>query len=291
VPWSEDLEGTKSNKMWAEEEDQLLRDLVGQLGTTEWAKIGTKFGGNRNGRQCRERWRNQLDPTINKEPWTREEESTLLQAHEDMGNKWTEISRLLPGRTDNAIKNHWNSANRRLIRQGASDPSLLTSNNDLFVLGVAKSKATEAALLGEGGEAVVKVGKGKKRASESQLDRELASVAEGQTQMPEGQKLTALDISDSEDEGAEDEYYKHTAGGSGSIFSKKGAAAPAPTAAAGPVAAAAAAVAAPAVAASTAAAAAAPAASTPAPAPPTPASSAPAAVPVEGKRRRATPSK
>ncbi|KAJ1419862.1 hypothetical protein B484DRAFT_133798 [Ochromonadaceae sp. CCMP2298] len=111
----------------------------------------------------------------------------------------------------------------------------------------------------------------------------------------EGQKLTALDISDSEDEGAEDEYYKHTAGGSGSIFSKKGAAAPAPTAAAGPVAAAAAAVAAPAVAASTAAAAAAPAAapaaSTPAPAPPTPASSAPAAVPVEGKRRRATPSK
>ncbi|KAJ1402206.1 hypothetical protein B484DRAFT_405498, partial [Ochromonadaceae sp. CCMP2298] len=132
--------------------------------------------------------------------------------------------------------------------------------------------------------AMVKEGKGKKRTSEAQL----VSVAEAETELTDGQKLTALDVSDSEDEGAEDEYYKHTAGGSGSIFSKKGAVAPitVPAAATVPVAAGAAAIAAP-----TAAGAAAPtAASTPAPAAvPTPASaSALAAVLMEGKRRRGT---
>ncbi|GAX29402.1 hypothetical protein FisN_16Hh158 [Fistulifera solaris] len=109
----------KGKGSWTPEEDSILLEMRKRYGR-KWAKIAQHLPG-RQGKQCRERFVNHLDPELKKGEWTDDEEAILIAMHEHHGNRWANISKQLPGRSDNDVKNHWYSTIQRKFAQHGKD--------------------------------------------------------------------------------------------------------------------------------------------------------------------------
>ncbi|XP_015886861.3 transcription factor MYB102 [Ziziphus jujuba] len=117
---------------WTPEEDQKLIDYIQKHGYGNWRTLPKNAGLQRCGKSCRLRWTNYLRPDIKRGRFSFEEEETIIQLHSILGNKWSAIAARLPGRTDNEIKNYWNThIRKRLLRMGI-DPVTHSPRLDLL---------------------------------------------------------------------------------------------------------------------------------------------------------------
>ncbi|GMI77572.1 MYB-like 102, A. THALIANA MYB 4 [Hibiscus trionum] len=119
---------------WTPEEDQKLVDYIRKHGYGNWRTLPKNAGLQRCGKSCRLRWNNYLRPDIKRGRFSFEEEEAIIQLHSVLGNKWSAIAARLPGRTDNEIKNYWNThIRKRLLRMGI-DPVTHSPRLDLLDL-------------------------------------------------------------------------------------------------------------------------------------------------------------
>ncbi|XVE70844.1 hypothetical protein DITRI_Ditri10aG0103000 [Diplodiscus trichospermus] len=107
---------------WTAEEDQKLAQVIEINGPKRWRSVAAKAGLNRCGKSCRLRWLNYLRPNIKRGNISDQEEDLILRLHKLLGNRWSLIAGRLPGRTDNEIKNYWNTNLGKRAKAQASTP-------------------------------------------------------------------------------------------------------------------------------------------------------------------------
>lgn len=110
--------GTLKKGPWTSAEDAILVEYVKKHGEGNWNAVQKHSGLSRCGKSCRLRWANHLRPNLRKGAFTTEEERKILELHAKLGNKWARMAAQLPGRTDNEIKNYWNTRIKRRQRAG-----------------------------------------------------------------------------------------------------------------------------------------------------------------------------
>ncbi|XP_065861435.1 transcription factor MYB124-like [Euphorbia lathyris] len=113
---------------WTQQEDDILRQQISLHGTENWAIIASKFK-DKTTRQCRRRWYTYLNSDFKKGGWSPEEDMLLCEAQKIFGNRWTEIAKVVSGRTDNAVKNRFST----LCKKRAKYEALAKENKSTFV--------------------------------------------------------------------------------------------------------------------------------------------------------------
>ncbi len=124
--WSSEFKQSPQKAPWTLDEDSLLRQLIVQNGMRHWQEIAKCINSSlpfskRQGKQCRERWINFLDPSINKNPWTEDEDLVLLMKQQKKGKKWAEIAKEMEGRTENQVKNRFNALIKKIREEKTYD--------------------------------------------------------------------------------------------------------------------------------------------------------------------------
>ncbi|XP_071692250.1 transcription factor MYB16-like [Rutidosis leptorrhynchoides] len=126
---------------WTPEEDQKLLTYIEEHGHGSWRALPTKAGLQRCGKSCRLRWTNYLRPDIKRGKFTLEEEQTIIQLHALLGNRWSAIATHLSKRTDNEIKNYWNTHLKKRLTKMGIDPVSHKPKNDTLMCSARQSKS------------------------------------------------------------------------------------------------------------------------------------------------------
>ncbi|KAL1216756.1 Transcription factor MYB34 [Cardamine amara subsp. amara] len=116
-----DVDGMKKGE-WTVEEDKMLIAYINEYGLGEWRSLPMRAGLQRCGKSCRLRWLNYLRPGIKRGKFSTQEEEEIVKFHALLGNRWAAIAKQMPNRTDNDIKNHWNSCLKKRLARNGIDP-------------------------------------------------------------------------------------------------------------------------------------------------------------------------